>query len=371
MFMPTPAAMIPASEFEARRRRLEKALEARRLTSLLVTHPVDIAYLTGFRGSAGVALFSAAESVLWVDPRYTLQAQEEAPAVEIGVAKRGLLEAAGKRLRSSPHGRLGFDDAHLNTQSYLDLRRKLGSKARLAPAGDLVRELRMIKGEGEIATMREAGRVTVEAFEETLPLVKPGISECDLAAELEYRARRKGAEGMAFETIVASGARGAFPHARPSRKLLEKCDLVIVDAGAIISGYAADMTRTLYLGKPGSRVRRLYYAVLEAQKRGAEALAKGARAGEIDAAARGVLDKKGLGSYFTHSTGHGVGMEIHEAPRLGKGSKTRISLGCVVTVEPGVYLQGFGGIRIEDTILVGSDGPEILTPASKTHWFLT
>jgi Xaa-Pro aminopeptidase len=370
LFMPMPSTGAILAAFRSRRERLQEALETRKLSSLLVTFPVDIAYLTGFRGSAGVALFTRSEATLWVDPRYTLQARDDAHGVEIVETKRGLLEAAGKVLRRRSFGRMGFDNTHLSAQGYLDLRRVLGGKTRLVPAGDLTQGLRMIKDGEEIATMKEAGRVTVEAFEETLRLVKPGMRERDLARELDYRARRKGAEGMAFETIVASGARGAFPHARPSCKLLEECDLVIVDAGAIINGYAADMTRTLYLGKPGNPVRKLYNAVLEAQSRGIEALANGVPADKVDSAARGVLDRKGLGKYFTHSTGHGVGMEVHEAPRLGKRSKTPVCPGCVVTIEPGIYLEGLGGIRIEDTVLVGAGGPEILTPASKTHWFL-
>jgi Xaa-Pro aminopeptidase len=371
LFMPIASTGALPAAFRIRRQRLQEALEARKLGSLLVTSPVDIAYLTGFRGSAGVALFTRSEAILWVDPRYTLQAYDAAHGVEVVETKRGLLEAAGKVLRKRPPGRLGIDHTHLNAQSYLDLRKVLAGRRRLVPAGDLIQGLRMIKDEEEIAAMREAGRVTVEAFEETLRLVKPGVSECDLAAELDHRARRKGAEGMAFETIVASGARGAFPHARPSRKSLQECDLVIVDAGAIIEGYAADMTRTLYLGKPGNPVRKLYNAVLEAQRQGIEALTDGVRADKVDSAARNALDKKGLGRYFTHGTGHGVGMEVHEAPRLGKRSKTPVRFGSVVTIEPGIYLEGFGGIRIEDTVLVGAGGPEILTPASKTHWFLT
>ena len=371
MFMPIASTGALPAAFRIRRQRLQEALEARKLGSLLVTSPVDIAYLTGFRGSAGVALLTGSEAILWVDPRYTLQAHEDARGVEIVETKRGLVEAAGKVLRKRSLGRLGFDDAHLNAQGYLNLRRALGGKARLVAAGDLMPSLRMIKDEEEIATIKEAGRVTVEAFEETLGLAHRGSGEGALSAELDSRGRRKGAEGMAFETIVASGARGAFPHARPSSKLLEECDLVVVDAGAIIAGYAADMTRTLYLGKPGNRVRKLYSAVLEAQSQGIQALRDGVQAGKVDSAARNVLDKNGLGRYFTHSTGHGVGMEVHEAPRLGKRSKTPVCLGCVVTIEPGIYLEGFGGIRIEDTVLVRAGGSEILTPASKSHWFLT
>jgi Xaa-Pro aminopeptidase len=242
---------------------------------------------------------------------------------------------------------------------------------RFKPAAGLIEELRAIKDEGEIAKIRQAGRLTAEVFEELLGQVRPGVRESDLAAEIEYQMRKKGAQGAAFETIVASGSRGAFPHARASCKLLEKNDLVIFDLGATLSGYAADMTRTVSLGKPSRRVRSLYSAVAGAQHRAFEALREGTRAGEVDAAARRFLEARGMGRFFTHSTGHGVGLEIHEAPRLGRGEKTRLRAGCVVTAEPGVYLEGLGGIRIEDTVLVGAAGPEILTPAAKDHWVLT
>lgn len=345
-------------------------LNARSLEALVVTHLPNIAYLTGFRGSAGVALITKAEAILWVDPRYTLQAGRDARGVETIEAKTGLLRAAGKWMGRRRVGRVGFDDSNLSLRSFSELKRHSGRSVRYVPAGSVVERLRFTKDDEEIEKIREAGRITVEAFEEILPEVKPGMRESDLAAEVEYRMRRKGAEGAAFDSIVASGERGAYPHARASRKLLEKCDLVIIDVGAILCGYAADMTRTLYLGKPDSRVRSLYNAVLKAQKRGVEALAKGVRGLDVDGAARSVLECEGLGRYFTHSTGHGVGMEVHEKPRLGRGDKTRIEAGCVVTVEPGIYLQGFGGIRIEDTVLVGVDGPEVLTPASKTHWII-
>jgi Xaa-Pro aminopeptidase len=177
--------------------------------------------------------------------------------------------------------------------------------------------------------------------------------------------RRKGAEGAAFETIVASGARGAYPHARPTSKVLQDCEFIIFDMGAIVDGYAADMTRTVYLGEPTRRARSLYSAVLKAQEGAIRAVEDSTLAAEVDVTARRILAKHGLARYFTHSTGHGVGLEIHERPRLGKGETASLRTGSVVTVEPGVYLEGFGGIRIEDTVLVGAEGPEILTLASK------
>jgi Xaa-Pro aminopeptidase len=368
--MPKPAPDVSGSEFDSRRKRLGEALKKRSLSSVLVTLPVDIAYLTGFRGSAGVGFFTPSEAILWVDPRYTLQAHEQAHQTEIIEEKRSLMRAAGKWMGKKPLGQVGFEEGHLTAQAYFDLQSQLGRGTKLIRAGSLVAGLRMIKGEAEIAAIREAGRVTAEAFEETRELVRPGMCEADLAAELEYRARRKGAEGMAFETIVASGPRAAHPHALPSRKLLEKCDLVIVDVGAIIRGYAADMTRTLFLGMPDSRVKNLYNSVWQAQRRGVEMLGTRVPAGAVDSAVREALESRGLARYFTHSTGHGVGLEIHEAPRVGKGVKTRIGPGCVVTIEPGIYLEGFGGIRIEDTVVVGAGGPEIVTPASKARWFV-
>lgn len=360
---------LASGQYGARQQRLRAQLEARGLAALVVSHPLNIFYLTGFRGSAGVLALRISGGILWVDPRYTLQAHQDARGVEVREDRHGLLQAAarwlkGKRVRSA-----GYEDAHLTSRALGALRKTAGAGTRLAPAGDLVEELRFVKDENEIARIRDAGRVTVEAFEEVLPEIRPGVKESDLAAELEYRMRRKGAEGAAFETIVASGPRGAYPHARATGKLLQKCELVILDLGAILGGYAADMTRTLYLDKPDKRVRSLYNAVLEAQRQGVEALRPGVAAGRVDAAARRVLRQRSLSRYFTHSTGHGVGLEVHEKPRVARGEKTRLEPGCVVTVEPGIYLQDFGGIRIEDTVHVGADGPEILTPAPKSEWF--
>jgi Xaa-Pro aminopeptidase len=202
-------------------------------------------------------------------------------------------------------------------------------------------------------------------FTEVLRHVRPGVIERDLAAEIEYRMRKKGADGAAFETIVASGKRSAHPHARASSKALEECELVIFDLGAILAGYAADMTRTVFLGEPTRRVRKLYSGVLEAQAEAVRTVRERVTAGKVDSSARRVLAREGVARYFTHSTGHGVGLEIHERPRLGKGERTRLRAGSVVTVEPGVYVQGLGGIRIEDTVLVGPADAEVLTPAPK------
>ncbi|HEV2490163.1 MAG TPA: M24 family metallopeptidase [Candidatus Acidoferrales bacterium] len=213
--------------------------------------------------------------------------------------------------------------------------------------------------------MLEAADIACSAWKETLPLVKPGVLESDLAAEIEYRMRRKGADGPAFDTIVASGVRSAWPHARASRKPIEKNELVVFDLGAILRGYSSDLTRTVFVGRASAEIRRWYGAVLEAQEAARSALRPGVSAGGVDSAARWVLGKAGLGARFVHSTGHGLGLEVHESPRLGRGEKDILREGMVVTLEPGVYTEGKGGIRIEDDALVTHSGAEFITGAHR------
>jgi Xaa-Pro aminopeptidase len=290
--------------------------------------------------------------------------------VEVIEEKKGILKGVAGWLRKNDVRDVTFEANSLTCAQFEQLRDGADQSLRLERAGALIEELRVVKDRGEIEAIRGAGKITSEVFTELLPSVRPGVIERDLAAEVEYRMRKKGAEGAAFETIVASGPRSAYPHASPSSKALEENGFAIFDLGAILSGYAADMTRTVFLGEPTRRVRNLYSAVLKAQAAAARSVRDAVSAGEVDAVARRILAKQGLARYFTHSTGHGVGLEIHERPRLGKGEKTCLRSGSVVTVEPGLYLQGFGGIRIEDTVLVGSEGAEVLTPAPKDGWVI-
>ncbi|MGH9377789.1 MAG: M24 family metallopeptidase [Terriglobia bacterium] len=356
--------------FEVRQRLLREKLEARGLPFLVVTNPPNVFYLTGFRGSAGVVVSGPSGALLLVDPRYTIQAAEQAHGVGVKEVTTGLFHAAGRRLQKLRARRIGFEDSHLTVAEFHRFRNEGPPDAKWKAAGGLIEDLRVVKDDLEIEQIRAACRLTSEAFEEVLPQACPGVLERDLASELDFRMRRKGADGAAFETIVASGLRGALPHARPSVKPLKAGELVIFDLGAILGGYAADMTRTVYLGVPGKRVRFLYQAVLEAEQAAIGALHPGMRAGEADSAARRWLAAKKLDKLFTHSTGHGVGVEIHERPRLGRGEKTPLPARSVVTVEPGIYIKGFGGIRIEDTALVGPAGVEILTPAAKDRWWV-
>jgi Xaa-Pro aminopeptidase len=359
-----------SSAHAKRQNALRALLEERRLPHLLVTSLTNIAYLTGFRGTAGAALFNSREGILWVDPRYTLQAQEEARGVVVIEERKGLHKAVAAWLKTHKLRQLGYEETHLNCADFSRLGQDAGQDIKFLPMAGLVEKLRAVKDADEVAKIRDAGRITAEVFEKVLGDVKPGVRECDLGAEIEYLMRKKGAEGAAFETIVASGARAALPHARPTPKLLRENELVIFDLGAILGNYAADMTRTVYLGQPSRRVRGLFSAVVEAQERAAKSAFPGVRAGDVDAVARRSLAGHGLARFFTHSTGHGVGMETHEMPRLARGEKVRLQAGNVVTVEPGVYLEGWGGIRIEDTILIGPAGPEVLTPAPKDQWIV-
>ena len=355
--------------YEARQQRLRAQFERKKISALLVTSLPNIYYLTGFRGSAGAALIGPSESILWVDPRYTLQAAEQAEGVEVIEARGGLLKAAAGWIREKRLGPVGYEDAVFTCREFARLEQAGGNRRRWVPAGGLVEDLRIVKDPTEAYWIRKAGELTAQVFEEIRGKIRPGAKESNLAAELEYRMKRKGAEGAAFETIVASGERTAWPHACPSAKLLKKNDLVIIDLGAILGGYAADMTRTVYLGKPSARIRTLYNKVREAQERATRVARAGRLTGEVDAAARKVLERCKLEQYFTHSTGHGVGLEIHEMPHVSRGDKGRLRPGYVITVEPGVYLEGFGGVRIEDTVLVTDGKPEVLTPATKDDWF--
>jgi Xaa-Pro aminopeptidase len=349
-------------------------LEKKNIRRLVITQPANIFYLTGFRGSAGVALFAAVDQArLWVDPRYALQAGEQAQGVRVKVERKALLKSVGEwlgRHRKGISSRVGFDDSHLTCAELATLQEAAGRRVRIEPAGGLVEELRAVKDSREIEVLRRAAFLTGRVLDGLRAKVRPGVRESDLAAEIEYQMRLGGADGAAFTTIVASGPRAALPHARASSREIKRNELVIVDFGAILSGYAADMTRTFYTGRPTRRIRDLYTAVLQAQQCAIESANVGAKAGKVDRAARRELERWRLGRYFTHSTGHGVGVDVHEAPRLARGQKEQLQAGYVVAVEPGIYLEDFGGVRLEDMVLVGNDGPEVLTPSSKADWFI-
>ena len=352
------------SPYEQRRQAVVAALPGRKLDCLLVAFSPNLRYLSGFTGSSGALLILPGRSILLTDPRYQIQAAQEVSCT-VTIAKGPLdldLVAAIARHRVK---RIGYEPALMSCEAFRSLESRLPAKASLVAAGGSVERMRMVKSPSEIDRIRRSVLTNSRAFEQTVPGVRPGITERDLAAELEYRMRRLGAEKPSFETIVAGGVRSALPHAQPTAARLQPGQLVVVDMGALEDGYCSDMTRMLHLGTPTAKVKRTYAAVLEAQLAGIDAVHAGAPTAQVDAAARNVLKRYGLDRAFIHSTGHGLGLEIHEPPRLGKSDKGRLQAGMAITIEPGVYLEDFGGIRIEDTVVVTEKGCEILTPTGK------
>jgi len=355
---------VVSNEFEQRRQTVAAGLAEYKLNGLLVSFGPNLRYLSGFTGSNALLLVTPVRSILFTDPRYTIQAGHESTC-QVHISKGPLpldMVAAIARLRLR---RVGYEPAMMSVEAYQTLEVKIPAKASLVAVKGWIEDLRTVKSPSEIARIRRSVETNSQAFEQGVARVKPGMKEQDLAAELEYRMRRLGAEKPSFETIVAGGERSALPHAQPTAARFANGQLIVVDMGALQDGYCSDMTRMLFIGTPGTKVKRTYKAVLEAQLAGIDAVRAGARSAAVDAAARKVLRGYGLDKAFVHSTGHGLGLEIHEPPRLGKRDKSRLKAGMAITIEPGVYLEGFGGIRIEDTVLVTDKGCEILTPTSK------
>jgi len=357
----SPSAPSP---YRLRLAQLRARLEEDHLEALLVTSLPNVHYLTGFSGSAGVLLATPRDAVLFTDSRYDLQAHDQVQDARVVIVNADALTAAAKRANRLRSPKVGFESGVVSFQTHKRLKELLSGK-RLVPAAGWIETLRIVKDEGEIEQIRQAVALSSRAFSETVPLLRPGILEMEVAAEIEYRMRRYGAEQPSFETIVAFGPRTALPHARAGARALQPGECILMDLGAILNGYVSDMTRTVFLGRPSRKASRMYQAVLEAQIEAEETVRAGVACAAVDQAARRVLKRYGYEQYFTHSTGHGVGREIHELPRIGKKQKTLLPERAVITVEPGVYLPGFGGVRIEDVVVVRKEGPEILTQTPK------
>jgi Xaa-Pro aminopeptidase len=341
--------------------RLAPFLAANQVDAFLITNLYNVRYLTGFTGSNAMLLVMRQETVFFTDPRYRIQASQQVKEPVV-VATGPLLTAAAKLATRKRVRRIAVEQSTMTLAEAEALR----GKFQLRGATGVVETLRMIKTKDEIARIRKSVELNSRAFEEAIQDARPGMRESDLAAEIDYRMRRLGAEGTAFETIVAGGARTALPHARPTHERLEKDQLVLVDMGAMVYGYASDMTRMAHFGRPSKKVRETYQHVLDAQMAAIAAVRPGKTGAVIDRAARDVLKGAGLDKAFVHSTGHGLGLEIHEDPRIGKTGKIKLTAGMAITIEPGVYIQDWGGIRIEDTVVVTENGCEVLTTTDKT-----
>ena len=344
--------------------RVAQQLPNLKLDALIVSALPNIRYLCGFSGSNGLLVLSGNSATLFTDPRYTIRAAAESSA-KVEIVRGSLFGAALKLIDKNRWKRIGFEANRIPYGSFIELEKSLPGKSSLHPVNGLVEEQRMVKTEIEIGLIRQSVLTNSAAFDTALKHLKPSMTENELAAELEYQMRLHGAEKAAFETIVAAGAHSALPHAQPSTEVLGANRLLLIDMGAMQAGYASDMTRMLHLGKPGAKARKLYKAVLEAQLAGIAAVKENTTAGAVDRSTRKVLKEHGYDEFFVHSTGHGLGLEIHEPPRIGKKDKTVLKAGMVITIEPGAYLEGFGGVRIEDTVLVTKTGCEVLTLTAK------
>ncbi len=347
--------------FDTRRRRLRTLMRDRNLGACLVTSPRDIRYLTGFTGEDSWLILTPRQAVVVSDFRF---AEELAaiPGVKILLRKGAIADAAADAL---PGGAtIGIQAEHMTVATRATLARLIGAR-RIKNTTGLVAGLRVIKDETEIALIRRAIAVQERAFLETLEVVRHGMREADIAADLEHRMRSLGAEGPAFPTIVAAGANGSKPHYRPGPAKVRSGGTLLIDWGAIVAGYHSDMTRTIAFGRWPRVMREIYAVVLEAHEAGIAAVAPGRKCADVDAAARSVIELAGLGERFGHGLGHGIGLDIHEAPRISKISPDVLAPGMVVTIEPGVYLPGVGGVRIEDDIEVTERGARRLSTLPK------
>lgn len=339
----------------------QKAFEQKDFDGFLIANEANMLYFAGFPGAACLLIPRNGENTLYVYGVNYEQAKAEGKGFRVELVKRGenLAAKVAAQVKDFSIKKLAFDG--LTFENYRSLAKKLRGKARLKPQNELVWEIRKVKDTEELERMRKAGQLTCEGMKAAYEFIRPGVKEYDVAAEIEYAMRRKGSWGTAFDTIVASGVRSAFPHGGCTDREIREGDLVVVDIGASYRYYRSDMTRTLVAGKPSEKQKRLYEIVKTAQQKAVQAVKAKARAKAVDTMARKVIEEAGYGENFVHSLGHGVGLEVHEPPTLSQQSKERLAVGNVVTIEPGIYLVGFGGIRIEDTVLVKERDAEKFT----------
>ena len=362
------------------------ALRAAGLDALVVTHLPNIFFLTGFTGTAGILVLTPAGARLLVDFRYVtvaegLLAAGGWPGGELVRVSGSYDEAALAEIEGGTYARVGCEADSLVVGRYQWFSARLTPGVELVPTHGLIEGVRVRKDADEIATLRAAARLLSEVAHDVLRLVQPGPSEQEFAALIDYKLKSAGFTRPAFETIVAAGANAALPHARPEGRRLQSGDLVLLDFGGVYDGYCVDLSRTVCLGRPDDEMRRVFDAVAQAQRAALSAVRPGVAAADIDASARDVLVERGLGEMFGHGTGHGLGIEIHEAPRVAPlrpapagpdeakpaGARTEtIEAGMVFTVEPGAYVPGWGGVRLEDDVLVTADGCEVLTDVPRT-----
>ncbi|ALF11489.1 M24 family metallopeptidase [Parageobacillus thermoglucosidasius] len=333
------------------------------IDGMLVTNPYNRRYITGFTGTAGVAVISQDKAVFITDFRYIEQASKQVQGFEIVKHTGPIVEEVAKQVARLHIQKLGFEQEDVSYATFKAYEQAVN--AELVPTSLVVEKLRLIKSESEIKILKEAAAIADAAFEHILSFIRPGVKEIEVANELEFFMRKQGATSSSFDTIVASGYRSALPHGVATDKVIEKGELVTLDFGAYYNGYCSDITRTVAVGEISDELKTIYNIVLEAQLRGMKGIKPGMTGKEADALTRDYITEKGYGDYFGHSTGHGIGLEIHEGPTLSARSDVVLAPGMVVTVEPGIYIPGLGGVRIEDDTVVTENGNEALTHSPK------
>ncbi|NLL43902.1 MAG: aminopeptidase P family protein [Firmicutes bacterium] len=342
--------------------RIRERLQAEGADVFLVSSAVNRRYLTGFTGSAGLVWISGTRQALLTDFRYVEQVKAECPDWEL-IQIENYNESLKKLIEDDGVKKIAFEKDYVTVKQIEEWREKLSPQF-LGVSG-WAEELRMIKSEAEIENIKRAAKIADDAFAELLPKIRSGVTELDIALELEFLMRKRGASAMSFDPIVASGPRSALPHARPTDRVFSVGDFVVFDFGCVVNGYCSDMTRTIVIGEPEEQHLLIYDLVLKAQLTSLEAVGPGKTGAEIDAIARDIIGEMGYGEYFGHGLGHSLGLEVHESPRLSKTDQTVLQPGMLVTVEPGVYIPGFGGVRIEDLVLVTEGGHEVLSSTFK------
>ena len=344
-------------------KKLRQALQQADLPALLVTCAHSRRYLTGFTGTAGVAVITANEAFFITDFRYTEQANDQIEGYEIIEQKTTLIEAVAQLVEDKQLTKLGFEQDAMTYAEYDRYANAL--KAELVPTSGIVEKIRLIKTEDELTIIKQACKIADDAYEHILTFIKPGMTELEVSNELEFFMRKQGATSSSFDIIVASGTRSALPHGVATDKVIESGDFVTLDFGAYYNGYVSDVTRTLAVGEPSDKLKEIYQVVLDSQLLALEKIKPGMTGKEADAISRDYIASKGYGEAFGHSLGHGIGLEVHEGPGLSSRSDVVLEPGMVITIEPGIYLPGIGGVRIEDDALVTETGVEKLTHTSK------
>jgi len=343
--------------------KLREKLQKHSLDAILITSPINRRYITGFTGTAGAAVVSQNDARFITDFRYIEQASKQIADFTVVEHKKSIHQEMNEQLKQMNVKRVGFEKDHVTFSAYEQYNDTL--EAELVPVSGILEELRLIKSESELAILKQAAKIADDAFEHIQSYIKPGVKEIDISNELEFFMRRQGATSSSFDIIVASGYRAALPHGVASDKKIQSGELVTMDYGALLNGYCSDTTRTVAVGAINDELKTIYHRVLEAQKRGVDGIKPGMTGKEADALTRDYIEEKGFGDYFGHSTGHGLGMEVHEGPALSFRSDKKLKPGMVVTVEPGIYIPNVGGCRIEDDIVITESGNDRLTHADK------